>query len=233
MLLSVNGIGLTSIALYRITSWTTAMRTPEIRDLCIKSSEKYYEFLHKHGRGIEEIWITRKVKIKNSDSLWELLLGGRLFNIDAVKIFNKKHQELYGDKHFSIESYDSDTSRLVIEFKNNLETFNNTDAQYLLVICDLKFLVENVKNWYLNNGNSLASPYVSDDNDNSYDKRQIELFTEFDRPDEFQKNAIENSLTNKLSYIWGPPGTGKTHCVLTTSVFNYINDDTSVRLIIE
>ncbi len=204
------------------------MEIHEIRDLCIKSCEKYYDYLSGNKKSIEEIEISRKSKIENSDSLWELLLGGRIFNFDAVKIFNKRHQELYSDKHFSVESYDADTNRLVIELKESLETFKDTNAQYLLIISDLKFLVENVKNWYVTKGNSLKLPLVSNDNEESSDKREIKFLTEFDQPDVFQTKAIENALTNKLSYIWGPPGTGKTHCVLVNSVFNYINNDNNL-----
>ena len=167
------------------------MEINEIRDLCIRSSEKYYNFLDENKKGIEEIEITKKSLVKNSESLWELMLGGRIFNIDAVKIFNKRYQELYSDKHFSVESYDSDINKLIIELKGNLETFKRTDSHYLLIISDLKFLVENVKNWYINNGNSLILPSIDDKNDDLNNKQEIKFFTEFDTPNEFQKMQLK------------------------------------------
>lgn len=204
------------------------MKIDEIKDLCIKSAEKYHDYLSQYNKGNEKIGITKKLKIENSDSLWELMLGGRIFNVDAIRIFNKRYDEYYNYRHFSVESYDADTNRLVIKLKENLETFKNTNVQYLLIESDLKFLIENVKNWYVNNGNSLELPLISNGNDKANDKREIKFFKKFNNPNKFQIKAIERALTNKLSYIWGPPGTGKTHCVLTNSVYNYINDDNNL-----
>ncbi len=197
------------------------MDVREIRELCIEASEKYYKYLSDRNLGTEEIQVTNIARIQDS-ALWELKLGGRIFNVDLIKIWNNRFQETYDDKDFLIESYDADTNRLVIQTKFRIQNLERTDPADLFIISDLKFLVENVKKWYMDNGLTLNLPNPLD---NETIHKEIHKFSQLAPPNEDQSRAIKNSLANKLVYVWGPPGTGKTHFVLSNAVFNCFDDN--------
>jgi len=82
------------------------------------------------------------------------------------------------------------------------------------IIIDFRWLVKRCKEWFKNNGTKIPKIENIGEIQNN-----INLpFQRGERVSTEQYDAIETMLNNGLSYIWGPPGTGKTKNVLSPSV---------------
>ena len=105
----------------------------------------------------------------------------------------------------------------------NLKELSGDD---FFVVTDLLFLINNLIEWYDKNGLEL----------NFSNTKPSILNHKFDiligtRLNENQLDAVKNIFSNTYSYIWGPPGTGKTKAVLSTAVINYINNDKKILIV--
>lgn len=200
------------------------MNAQEITNLCIDSATRYYNYLKDNNLGLDRIEIVDKNKIIDSNSLWVLKLAGRVFNSDVLIIKNLSNNTTYDRNHFSIESYSVETNRLVIRVNDTMTGFAETPANQLILISDLKFLVENVRTWYVNNGPMLNLPIV---NENAISYQELELD---ETPNEHQISAIETCLNEPFCYIWGPPGSGKTRLVLASAVLSYYDPEEPFRV---
>lgn len=200
------------------------MTPSEISLICVDSCKKYYEFLDRNSKGVDEIQITQKEKLKESDNLWLLRLGSRIYNYDLIKIKNLHYQTFYDENHYDVESYDPDTNRIIIRFKQPVSDFDKTPTDELLIVSDLKFLIENVRKWFLQNGQQLGLPMVSPGS--IFDENLVTK----ESANADQLKAIKNCLKTSFYYIWGPPGTGKTRFVLTHSILNYYYKQESCRI---
>ncbi len=81
------------------------------------------------------------------------------------------------------------------------------------------FLIENVRNWMAQNGPHLSLPsFAHKSEDGKRQERVLGSAGVLDEPTAEQAHAIETALHEPLSYIWGPPGTGKTRLVLSHAV---------------
>lgn len=49
-------------------------------------------------------------------------------------------------------------------------------------------------------------------------------------PSEEQRRALQELMTSPFSYVWGPPGTGKTQYVLSYAVMHYMRQDVPVLI---
>ena len=87
-------------------------------------------------------------------------------------------------------------------------------------------MINNLIDWYDKNAlelsfsNTLPS-IVNPKFDNLFDTKL----------NENQLDAVNAIFENTYSYIWGPPGTGKTKAVLSSAVINYINNDKKVLIV--
>lgn len=198
------------------------MNIHEIRELCIQSADSYYNYLNEKDLGKEEIDVISIKNIEQQLQLWQLTLAGKIFNLDMISIWNIRHQETYSNNDFSVQSYDFESNRLIIKFRDQPTNFKSTSSAELKIISDLKFLVKNVREWYVKNGMKISITT------NEYTKTRSNSrnvnFSQFKMLNNDQIEAINNINTNKYSYIWGPPGSGKTRAVLTNSVFEYIQN---------
>lgn len=79
------------------------------------------------------------------------------------------------------------------------------------ILNDMKFLITAVGEFYRKYGGYLTLPL----SDPSYG---IPVFPAGSEPTVQQMEAVECVLSNRMSYIWGAPGTGKTQFVLATCI---------------
>ena len=87
------------------------------------------------------------------------------------------------------------------------------------VVSDMKFLINNVLQWYQLFGDKIRMPSSAPSANNS-------LFSEIQKkPTSDQVRAINGVMTYPFSYVWGAPGTGKTQFVLSRSILNYIREN--------
>ena len=91
---------------------------------------------------------------------------------------------------------------------------------------DFRWLVRRCLDWYGNNGAAVAEiETVAELGVDPSDYEQAEGQS----ADQFQ--AIQTLLTNGLSYVWGPPGTGKTTWVLAKAAAYCVRQDEKVLVL--
>lgn len=195
------------------------MDKSQIKDICLEGSKAYYQFLaSKRNGGVEEIEITRIEKISNDT--YKLLLDRKLFELDAINfLYNGNFKAQFSNDKIAIKVYDNDKRALIVKVSEEIipiiSDLNNANWK---VISDLKFLVQRVIDWYQVNGNNIDfNPEVKLDN-----KFDSTIFMDDPKPSDEQKKAIDTIFREKLCYIWGAPGTGKTRFVLSYSLLHYI-----------
>ncbi|MGI9559109.1 MAG: DEAD/DEAH box helicase [Thermodesulfobacteriota bacterium] len=192
------------------------MTPNEIKEICIQSSQDYYEHLRKNKVGVDRIPMER---IQGGSEDVQFALEKRLYQSDYISIENENRTEHFTSvEDFKIGFYDSERRILSLEVEGDI--FNL--QQKYFVISDLTFLVDNVKKWH-----QKKTPSIPFDGVNEFEPR---TFNDLDKPNESQRQSINCALNNGLSYVWGPPGSGKTRVVLTNCALNYL-DSSEKKLI--
>ena len=108
-----------------------------------------------------------------------------------------------------VESYDRKTGHSWLIFDEVIPS----NRGHLLI--DFRWLVQRCLNWYERNGGSVSDiqgvPKPSCDWNEAHER----LIEEEAGLSDEQLEALKSVLTSSLSYVWGPPGTGKTQYVLS------------------
>ncbi|MGI0406274.1 DEAD/DEAH box helicase family protein [Helicobacter himalayensis] len=176
------------------------------------SALSYYEYLGAHNLGLDSV---RIVRYEFKDEILSLQLGKRLFSQDGLML------ELAPKEVFELSAsadleYNEDASLLKIapnfELLSALQKHLKQKGASLSLYSDLKFLVKNVANYYEKNKDSLQLPTKVP---LKYDE-QIPNYLNKE-----QKRAVEMIFKHPLSYVWGPPGSGKTQVVLFEALYFY------------
>lgn len=176
------------------------------------SALSYYEYLSAHNLGLDSV---RIVRYEFKDETLNLQLGKRLFSQDGLML------ELAPKEVFELSTsadleYNEYTSLLKIapnfELLSALQKHLKQKGASLSLYSDLKFLVKNVANYYEKNKDSLQLPTRVP---LKYDE-QIPNYLNNE-----QKRAVEMIFKHPLSYVWGPPGSGKTQVVLFEALYFY------------
>ncbi|MDH6314254.1 RecG-like helicase [Parabacteroides sp. PFB2-10] len=205
------------------------MKVDEIREIAIDSAQAYYKYLDENDKGIQEVEVTELSYSESGDMLMKLRLSAKLFDIESVFFRNRKNNKKYTVSEIKIIEYDYDKNMLLIKpIESIREELKNLREQELIVISDLKFLVERVRTWYEKNGSTIAIPTIS----SSYAQKikEIKYFPDL-QPTPNQQDSIANILNTPFSYVWGAPGTGKTQFVLSYIVLHYIMNGDRIAIL--
>lgn len=97
------------------------------------------------------------------------------------------------------------------------------DAEITLVV-DLIYLIKRIGDWYNTFGGYICFPPAPNSSDNK-------LPVLSDVPSAQQQAAVEMALSKPLSYVWGAPGTGKTHFVLARCVLTYVLQNKKILIV--
>lgn len=176
----------------------------------IDSAKSYYQYLLDSNLGLDEIRILRVVL---KEQILILQLGKRLFSQEILMLEvtvdgKSKTYEL----NTSLE-YNEELSQLSITLDSELseDLHNHLKNSTLRLFSDLKFLVKNVWEFYEKHRDSLVLP-----NAQPLAIKDIPHYLS-----DHQKEALKLVFSKPLSYIWGPPGSGKTQVVLFEALYAY------------
>jgi hypothetical protein len=142
-------------------------------------------------------------------------------------------------------SYDQLTSRIIFEVARPLEARQKTTPFTVLPCVDELLLIVKAKLETLEQHKEALSWRVLNDGARPRTAATSAVFEASD-VDESQRQAIRAALTQDLTFIWGPPGTGKTHTlarliaiaalsgkrVIATSIANVAVDQLAKRVVL-
>ena len=198
------------------------MEAEKLRDICIKSCQAYYDYVKESGKGRDEVKATYKYP---KDGVLSLHLKGKLWNIDGLMLCIDGRD--YRAPDVKIQSYNEISNQLVVNISYKvINILSDTIKHEIKVVTDLNWLILNAKKYYESYGDRIRYP-----KDTPCFHKWDCVFSEGYKLLPDQEQAVRTALNNKLSYIWGAPGTGKTQCVLTTCVMSYVAKDKRVAII--
>lgn len=184
---------------------------------CAEASAMYYNYLNNYPQKSKVITGVKLIKCLEPESrVWELVLLGKLRDVDSIVIRYKPTREDFCSNDFSVQYYDEKSRVLKIKFVKSDTCFpRDVMPSNVELFSDMRFLVKNVQEWYTQNGASLGIP------SEVYRAGMVlGRVDNLDMPSPEQTNAITKAINSNLCYIWGPPGTGKTRLVLTHAVLS-------------
>ena len=199
----------------------------EIVRAATASTKKYLGFLKENDRGIEEYPVNKLIEIPQL-----LLIEGKtqyqyLCRLPCRLRIRSDSSAVYAPREdparviaVHIVSYDRRSGR------SNLASQEKIESQGGKLSIDFRWLVQRCLEWFEERGGQVANL------ENLAGRIKVEwetaeqLIREVpDSPSSEQWAAIKSILCNDLSYIWGPPGTGKTKHVLAKAIYALANQE--------
>ncbi|WP_257875395.1 AAA domain-containing protein [Helicobacter sp. 12S02232-10] len=180
-----------------------------MKEILVRSSQVYYHFLEENALGLEEIKI---LSFSLNDEEISFSLKGKVFNPESLILRIEDEEFLVGEEGLEQKYFDERSNNLCLSIDKNIhQKLTKTKKERVFLFSDLKFLVKNVENYFetisdLNFPDSCIGiePIISKE------------------PTLEQALAIKNIFSHPLTYVWGPPGSGKTQIVLFESLFSLI-----------
>lgn len=190
------------------------MDTKAISALVIRSSRQYIEFLEeqpkREDRGEEAYDVVELIRYENGAVRLKLKKNLTDLSLTRIEIDGKRIDE----KLYEYRSYDDISKTLVMEVNETIrEKFTSENKDKIKVISDFKFLMERIIEFM----EEFGAEHLRFPSEGAHKIENLEL-PESLSSNEDQKAAIESSLIEPASYIWGAPGTGKTQYVLAKSI---------------
>jgi hypothetical protein len=196
------------------------MNATEIRDLCLNACKVYHNYLEKTGKGLNEVEVWGVEVVDLYQRIVSIRLSKKIFDAEALFFRFANDPKQYDGGQIEVLEYDTERNILYVQPKSaelfaKLNGIKNAD---LLVIADMKFLVQRVLNWFEQKGQNLQLP----DKSSPLDRPSVSFANNLGlQPAPDQLQAIRTVITKPFSYIWGAPGTGKTQMVLANVVIQY------------
>ncbi len=189
------------------------------------AAELYHHFLEENKLALQKINIIKKGKVNDfvrltlamrhihTESL-ALRIGEEMFAIDGENI-----QMQYNDEQGIMDLYSKQT---IIDsmLNENVELFS-----------DLKFLVKNIQKFYEKHENMQS---LFDTKRLKHISQNMSLLGEMPQIpslDTYQNHALNILFKYPISYIWGPPGSGKTKGVLLEALLFLLQKQKKVLLL--
>lgn len=197
-------------------------------DVVFKSNNTKYQY------SLDKVKIMENPVEVNINSCIIFSNGKQLFKITKILdfkshlkvFFEDGNYRLYDKKHIKIEKNSLNNNRInsVLEYlKSLVERLNNTDEKE-----KVGFLDKQYKKMTFISEESVLSKYLSSGIIDTFENKSTIIF-----PFGFnlsQEKAVKNALTNQISIIEGPPGTGKTQTILNI-LSNIIMQEKTVAIV--
>lgn len=210
-----------------MSEFLVSPQTP-IQSVLTTASSLYYDYLESNNLGMEEIKI-EDLKIDEDRAL--IITKERIINPESLVVFYKDEFYFLDDgENFELIEYKQGLLEFRILNKFFLEelitNLVDSNLEYRIKIySDLKFLVKNIKTYFENSNNFNLPMNI----DSILSLNQAPLFSQSITNE--QASAIIGALTSPLSYIWGPPGSGKTQVVIFECLLKYLQTDKKVCIL--
>lgn len=186
----------------------------------IKACKDYYAHLKqsqensiKDPAGKSIVKVQSFFRLPNAHNVFRCRLAGRLKNIDFCEVFVDHIQE----NHIDIIKYSGKKNEYFADIRvnNSADAFARLTPNRITFESDLKFLIERLQHFYMEKPLFFFPSAPTEINPHNY---PVSV-----RPSPEQQEAIDIALSKPVSYIWGPPGTGKTQVVLSECILRYIS----------
>jgi hypothetical protein len=188
-----------------------------LNELCIDAAEAYLDFLGKNNKGVIEHHVVNKVQAGHD--IWRLTLNRGLRNADEISV--RIGGQLQDQALYQSVEYDPDTRVLVIKINGPWPSFVNAHQRSIVIISDMRFIVARVQQWFHQFGNLLQMPAQP---------ARLQPPANFNLTGQ-QTAAVASILGKPVSFIWGPPGTGKTKKVLAAAVVAHVRAGNTVMVL--
>lgn len=219
------------------------MDLSEYVSLAVKSADTYLDYCLRMHKCVQQTPVCR-VAVTEEPNVFQLVLDNirnkprfddSIFQI-VLDPGNYLPDEYYLEKsvsyikkeYFHLDSFDEKKSLLTVTILDDrlIPLFSDYLTSHpfrLKLIDDMTFLVRQVKEWYEKYGMSIQLPPTPE---------PVTVESEFNDStlSESQKEAVETALSSPVSYIWGPPGTGKTQS-LAHAVIHYVRNCQDVLIV--
>ncbi|PAF52052.1 AAA domain-containing protein [Helicobacter sp. 13S00477-4] len=180
-----------------------------MKDILLQAALVYYDFLDKSALGLEAINLN---SVTFGDGEVYFSFKGKIFNPESLILRVGMDEFRVGDGGLEQKYFDERANILCLEVAQNIfEKLSKVKKDQISLFSDLKFLVKNVEDFFRAGQN----PYFPDQASNIEPALSNTLTEE-------QAIGIKNIFSKPFTYIWGPPGSGKTQVVLFESLFNFI-----------
>lgn len=187
------------------------MNSNEIKYTALNSATEYFNYCEEEA-GARAVIPVKEIENENSFYIFTLLKD-MTYGTDKEKYDVRINDKVLNKRDYNFLKYDDENKRLFISFNIKFEftlTPENTQIE-----SNLLFLVENVKKWYENAEHSVTLTTKLPDVPSFPASKKY-------TPSKEQLEAVNITKNNKLSYVWGAPGTGKTQFVLARCIADYI-----------
>ena len=109
------------------------------------------------------------------------------------------------------DRYDEVSRTVVVRPGSEVLALMRDGSHRVCLLTDMKFLISVVGDFYRRYGSLLTLPELDV-------VCTAPVYPESGEPTDEQRDAVNSILTNRMSYVWGAPGTGKTQYVLATCI---------------
>lgn len=210
------------------------MDAKEIKRICIEACDDTYEYYEDmqytdDPKGLSKL---RIVDYYVHGSFVNFLMGSKV--VDTTNIVLSINGVDYRDEQLNIERFDEMSMILTMfpceEVMQKLRDTKNkpkgSDKDSVELVTNMKYLIERTRKFYDDFGDMISLPaypavkFAVDDYDLKMDAK----------PSEQQIDAVDTVLNNRLSYVWGAPGTGKTQYVLAIAIISEIKKNRRVGI---
>ena len=196
----------------------------EIKKRLCDGAKRYYEYLSSHNLGLSEIPIS--VPTLQDDTLI-LSLRGNVADMDLklssalILDVDSTHYMVGDEENIELQYYDERQKVVYLTLDSTLKESVKKNLKKLRLFSDLKFLVKNVEEFFENFGDRLKLPtYI-----------ESSVIPIIPTLSDEQNQALKVVLSEPLSYVWGPPGTGKTQKVLFEAILHYMRQGKRVAVV--
>lgn len=199
------------------------MNECEFRSAVLTATDKYYNYLtnRKGEAGCSVVTVLSFSRIAPTSTEFRCYLHKPLMQLDSCEVFVRGIKT----NHVSLLRCGKDDhgSYVILRASKNPDMFAELQPSDITIRSDLTFLIKRLEKFYQDTDLNFSPPVP--------DLLLAHSFPVKITPSEEQEKAISGALSNPISYIWGPPGTGKTNVVLAECLLRYIQAKKRVFLL--